>query len=309
MPEGPAMDAILAHGLPAETPLLVAINKAPAAIFYDDTRSSQDTIGFPELGVSSIAAAPVRKTNGELAGAFLMHTLQPHSWTTAEAELFSVIASTLASLTARLVAEEEALIAREDALRAIGLAVERRDSETKGHTDRVVALAVRIAEHLDIDQEMLTEVRWGAYLHDIGKIGIPDRILHKPGSLTDGEWAIMRKHSEFGHEFARELGFLSDGTLDLILYHHEKWAGGGYPSNLTGNNIPLPARLFAICDVYDALVTKRAYKPAWSHEEAMREIIVQSGKHFDPQVAAAFREVMRQMYPHPNDATRPLQIK
>ena len=307
MPESPAMSAILAHGLPAETPLLAAINHSSAPLFYNDTRASGDTAGFPELGVASIAAAPVRKVNGDLAGAFLMHTFRPHHWTEPECELFGIIASTLASLTARFIAEEEATLAREDALRALGLAVERRDSETKGHTDRVVELATLIAERMDISPDEHMAIRWGSYLHDVGKIGIPDRILHKPARLDDNEWAIMQKHSEFGHEFATRLGFLPPATLDLVLHHHEKWNGAGYPSRLAGEDIPLAARIFAICDVYDALISERPYKLPWPHGDAVREIQRQSGIHFDPAVVDAFQDAMLQLYPHPGAQTARLQ--
>lgn len=307
MPESPAMSAILAHGLPAETPLLAAINRNSSPLYYDDTRASSDTAGFPELGVASIAAAPVRKANGDLAGAFLMHTFRPHRWTEPECELFGIIAGTLASLTARFIAEEEATLAREDALRALGLAVERRDSETKGHTDRVVELATVIAGRMNVTAVESIAIRWGSYLHDVGKIGIPDRILHKPARLDDNEWAIMQKHAEFGHEFATRLGFLPPATLDLVLHHHEKWNGTGYPARLAGEDIPLSARIFAICDVYDALISERPYKLPWPHGDAVREIQRQSGIHFDPAVVDAFQDAMLQLYPHPGAKTARLQ--
>jgi hypothetical protein len=292
MPTGPIMDAILAHGLPADTALMVAVGNADKPLFYDDTRASDDTVGFPDLGVASIAAAPVRSASGSLTGAFLMHTFRPHSWSDDESDLLGMIASTLANLTGRLVAEEQAIQARENALRAVGLAAERRDGETKYHTDRVVGLATKVARQMQVDETLLAEVRWGSYLHDVGKISIPDRILHKPGKLDDSEWNVMRRHAEYGHEFACTLGFLPGGTLDLILCHHERWAGGGYPNGISGDEIPLPARIFAVCDVYDALVSERPYKPAWTHEAAVQEIISQTGKHFDPAVVDAFVEVM-----------------
>ncbi len=307
MPGGAAMDAVLAHGLPNELPLLMALDASPEPLFFNDTRAHEETAGFPELGVASIAAAPVRGLDGKLAGAFLMHTFRPHNWRENECDLFEVVASTLASLTARFVAEEDAIAAREGALRALGLAVERRDSETKGHTDRVVDLATEIASELGVTPDEYKAIRWGSYLHDIGKIGIPDRILHKPGKLDDIEWTIMQKHAEFGHEFAARLGFLPESTMNVVLHHHERWEGGGYPNNLSGEDIPLLARIFAICDVYDALVSERPYKHAWPHEAAVLEITQQSGRHFDPDVVNAFRIVMRRRNPHPQGQTAPLQ--
>ncbi len=307
MPSGDAMDAILAHGLPAELPLLAAIDVSDIPLFYDDTRADVATTGFPELGVASVAAAPVKTQDGKLAGAFLMHTFAPHCWNETECELFEVVSSTLASLTARFVAEEEARAAREDALHALGLAVERRDSETKGHTDRVVELAIEIADEMQVSPEDHQAIRWGSYLHDIGKIGIPDQILHKPGKLEDHEWAIMRKHAELGHEFASRLGFLPSATMDLVLHHHEKWEGGGYPNGLAGEDIPLAARVFAVCDVFDALVSERPYKHAWPFDTAVREINRQSGHHFDPAVVAAFNAVIQRKFPHPGAATAQLR--
>ena len=303
MPGGQAMDAILAHGLPEELPLLLAVEASADPLFFNDTRASDETAGFPELGVASVAAAAVRRRDGHLAGAFLMHTFRPHHWQESECELFEIVAGTLATLTARFVAEEEATAAREDALHALGLAVERRDSETKGHTDRVVTLALEIAEEMGVSPEEHRAIRWGSYLHDIGKIGIPDNVLHKPDKLNDIEWTIMQKHAEYGHEFAERLRFLPAATLDLVRLHHERWEGGGYPDGLAGEEIPLTARIFAICDVYDALVSDRPYKRAWPHDMAVLEITQQAGRHFDPRIVAAFRNVMRRRHPHPYDET------
>lgn len=307
MPSGPAMDAILAHGLPNELPLLAAVDASAEPLFFNDTRATEATTGFPELGVASVAAAPVRTQDGKLAGAFLMHTFRPHCWNEEECELFDVVAGTLATLTARFVAEEQATAAREDALRALGLAVERRDSETKGHTDRVVELAIEIAGEMDVSPEDHLAIRWGSYLHDIGKIGIPDRILHKPGKLEAHEWEIMQKHAEFGHEFAERLGFLPDATMQLVLHHHEKWEGGGYPTGLSEEDIPLAARIFAVCDVFDALVSERPYKHAWPLDMTIREINSQSGRHFDPAVVVAFNSVIRRKFPHPGAQTAQLR--
>jgi putative nucleotidyltransferase with HDIG domain len=288
LPSGPAMDGILTHGLPGETPLMMALRKADTPLFFDNTAMAAETVGFPELGVASLAATPVRDVRGSLLGAFLMHTFESHQWTPQEASWFAGIASVLAHLAARLVAEEKALAAQEDALRALGLALEHRDGETKGHTDRVTELVLGVAAVLGLDESDTQALRWGAYLHDIGKIGIADAILRKPARLNEQEWEIMRGHSRAGYEFAAQLGFLPPSVLDLILHHHERWAGGGYPADLRGDAIPLLARIFAICDVYDALTSERPYKRAWSHEEAIDEIERVSGQHFDPAIVDAF---------------------
>ncbi|MEA2584836.1 MAG: hypothetical protein QOF33_2921 [Thermomicrobiales bacterium] len=288
MPVGPVMAAIMAHGLPADSPLLQALADAPSPLFFDDTGSVPVTVGFPELGVASLAAAPVRDRAGDLLGAFLMHTFVPHAWTDAEANLVAAVAGALAALTARLVAEEEAVSAQEGALRALGLALESRDGETKGHTDRVTNLAVRLGTALGLTGPALTTLRWGAYLHDVGKIAVPDAILRKPGRLDPAEWVTMRDHAALGHAFAAQLPFLPADALAVIRHHHERWDGSGYPDGLCRENIPLPARVFALCDVYDALVSERPYKRAWTHDAALAEIAAQAGAQFDPTVVAAF---------------------
>jgi putative nucleotidyltransferase with HDIG domain len=282
------MDAILAHGLPADAPLLVALDQATSPLFFDDTAATPVTAGFPDLGVASLAAAPVRGRHGGLLGAFLMHTFEQHDWTESEADLVAAVANALAALTARLVAEEDAVAAREGAIRALGLALESRDGETKGHTDRVTDLAIRLGTVLGLSDDDLSTLRWGAYLHDIGKIGVPDAILRKPGKLDDVEWEVMREHVALGHSFATRLPFLPPDVLNVVGHHHERWDSTGYPDGLSGEDIPLSARVFALCDVYDALTSERPYKRPWTHDDAVAEIAAQSGKQFDPTVVTAF---------------------
>lgn len=196
--------------------------------------------------------------------------------------------------------------AKERVLRALGLALEQRDVETKGHTNRVTTMALRIAELMGLGEDDKQALRWGAYLHDIGKIATPDSILNKPGKLDVQELKIMRAHVMHGHTLASKLGFLPAGVLGLILYHHERWEGGGYPNGLKGVEIPLLARIFSVCDVYDALTSERPYKRAWSHEEAVHEIQVQSGRHFDPAVVEVFLRLDPNMYLKAGMQTRAL---
>lgn len=298
LPEGEGMAAILAHGLPAETPLMQALRGSRLPLFYDDTGLSSDTAGFTDLGVCSLAAAPVRSRDGVLIGAFLMHTFVLHAWSSDEAGVFSAVAETLAGLTARLAAEEAAVLAREAAvsareaaLRALGLGLEYKDQETRGHTDRVTELALRLGIQAGLDASALQALRWGGYLHDIGKLAVPDQILLKPGKLDAGEWVTMQGHVNEGKRFADALGFLPPETRDVISGHHERWDGTGYPRGLQGVQIPFAARLFALCDVYDALTSVRPYKAAWSHQEALSEIGAQAGRHFDPQLSGLFLQL------------------
>jgi HD-GYP domain-containing protein (c-di-GMP phosphodiesterase class II) len=135
-------------------------------------------------------------------------------------------------------------------------------------------------------------IRRGALLHDMGKIGIPDSILHKPDKLTDEEWTIMRKHPQLAYDMLYPIEYLRP-ALEIPLTHHEKWDGTGYPRGLKGEEIPIVARLFAVVDVWDALTSDRPYRPAWSQEEALTYIREQSGKHFDPRVVDLFFKLVK----------------
>jgi HD-GYP domain-containing protein (c-di-GMP phosphodiesterase class II) len=141
-----------------------------------------------------------------------------------------------------------------------------------------------------MSEEQLLYVRRGALLHDMGKLGIPDSILHKPDALTDEEWTIMRKHPQFAYDMLYPVEYLRP-ALDIPLCHHEKWDGSGYPRGLKGEEIPLAARLFAVVDVWDALTSDRPYRAAWTREQALEYIQAESGKHFDPTVVDLFFKV------------------
>lgn len=167
-------------------------------------------------------------------------------------------------------------------------ALELRDRETEGHTQRVIDMTISLANALDIkDEEELRNIRRGVMLHDIGKMGIPDNILLKAGPLTDEEWELMRLHPVFAYELLHPIIYLRP-ALDIPFCHHEKWDGTGYPRGLAGEQIPIAARLFALADVWDALRHDRPYKTAWPLEKTIRYIQEQKGKHFDPQVVDAF---------------------
>ncbi len=170
-------------------------------------------------------------------------------------------------------------------------AMDLRDKETEGHTQRVTDLTLKLARAMNINESQLTHIRHGALLHDIGKMGIPDHILLKNDELTDEEWEKMRKHPEFAYEMLSSIRYLQP-ALDIPYCHHEKWDGTGYPRGLKGEEIPLAARIFAIVDVWDALINDRPYRPAWTEKEALEYIQDQSGKHFDPQIVEAFLQMI-----------------
>ena len=172
-------------------------------------------------------------------------------------------------------------------------ALDMRDRETEGHSQRVTELTVRIAKGFGIEDSELVHIRRGALLHDIGKLGVPDSILLKPGPLTDEEWAVMKRHPEFAHSMLSNIGYL-EPAIQIPYYHHEKWDGTGYPRGLKGKEIPLAARIFAIVDVWDALSSNRPYRPAWPKEKVVEHILSCSGTHFDPEVVERFIKIIRE---------------
>jgi putative nucleotidyltransferase with HDIG domain len=171
-------------------------------------------------------------------------------------------------------------------------ALDLRDKETEGHTQRVTTLTVDLARSMGISETNITHVRRGALLHDIGKMGVSDQILLKPGKLTDEEWEIMRQHPVHAYNLLSRIDFLRP-ALDIPRYHHERWDGAGYPDGLKGEQIPLTARIFAIVDVWDALTSDRPYRKAWSRKKALNYIIGQSGKYFDPKVVEKFIQLIQ----------------
>ncbi len=190
---------------------------------------------------------------------------------------------------------EEVHYTLEGGLLGLGLALEHRDLETAGHTVRVVSLAARLGQALGLSSAELEALRQGAYLHDIGELAVPDAILLKPGELTDAEGQAMRSHSVRGYEIASQIPTLSRGGLEVIRYHHERWDGLGYPDGLRGEAIPLAARIFAVCDVFDALTSERPYKLTWTEADALCEIRAQAGRRFDTLAV----EVFLTTHPHP----------
>ncbi len=171
-------------------------------------------------------------------------------------------------------------------------ALDMRDKATEGHTMRVTELAQALAQQIGLPEEEIEIVRVGAMLHDIGKMAIPDYILHKPSPLTPEEEALMRRHPVYSCEFLSRIRHLHK-YMDIPCHHHEKWDGSGYPHGLKGEQIPLAARIFAVVDVYDALASDRPYRKKMSRDEILAYIQTESGKYFDPRIVTHFLEMMR----------------
>ncbi len=170
-------------------------------------------------------------------------------------------------------------------------AMEMRDRETEGHAQRVTELTLRLARAMDINETEIVHIRRGALLHDMGKLGIPDSILHKNDELSQEEWLIMRQHPQYAYDMLSPIEYLHP-ALEIPYCHHERWDGTGYPRGLKGEEIPLSARIFALADVWDALTSDRPYRPAWDKENVFAHFHKQSGKHFDPEMVDLFFKTM-----------------
>ena len=195
------------------------------------------------------------------------------------------------TLSALKQSNEELQLAYDKTLEGWARALDFRDNETQEHTQRVTEMTLELAKLLGVDSSQIGYIRWGALLHDIGKIGIPDAILHKQGSLTQSEWAVICQHPAMAVDMLSPIEFLHP-ALDIPASHHEKWDGSGYPAGLRAFEIPLAARIFAVVDVWDALTSDRPYRKRWTPEKTLQHIQQLSGVHFDPDVVQAFSEMM-----------------
>jgi putative nucleotidyltransferase with HDIG domain len=188
----------------------------------------------------------------------------------------------------------ELLLAYDTTIEGWSKALDMRDKETEGHSQRVARETLHIAREMGIGDSELVHVKRGALLHDMGKIGIPDSILYKPGPLTEEEKKIMNRHPVYAYDMLSSIPFLLP-ALDIPYCHHEKWDGTGYPRGLKDNKIPLAARIFAVVDVWDALISDRFYRTAWPKEKALEHIRFSSVTHFDPNVVEIFLKIVPEM--------------
>jgi putative nucleotidyltransferase with HDIG domain len=199
-------------------------------------------------------------------------------------------------------------------LQALGDALDLKDAETEGHSRRVTAFTIAIARAMGVPREQIAVIARGAFLHDIGKMAIPDHILLKPGKLDDDERAIMREHCYRGYQMLKKIPFLAE-ACEIVYSHQEHFNGSGYPRGLKGGDIPLGARIFSVADTLDAIISDRPYRPARSFGEARKEIRDWVGRQFDPEVVEVFlkmpeeifadlrREINAQTYPYPYSAS------
>jgi putative nucleotidyltransferase with HDIG domain len=196
---------------------------------------------------------------------------------------------------ALLVSLEESQRARErsyvEAVGAVVTAADARDHETTGHSFRVALYALTLARSLGQPSDQRKAIEWGALLHDVGKMAVPDSVLRKPGPLTGNEWHIMKQHPTWGFDILAEVSFLQPAALEIVYSHHERWDGHGYPRGLAGEQIPLAARIFAVVDTYDAITSDRPYRRARGHAAAIAELQRVAGQQLDPAMVEAFRRL------------------
>lgn len=284
-------------GLPAEVlrtarPLLISDLPRYAA--------SQGCI-FPEMAgdsqVKSLLLAPMvsRKT---VFGILELLSGARSRFNRADTDLLLSIGSTAALVLQNNAFKEDLDLANralaktyENTIESWRRALELRDQMSGGHATRAAEIAVRLGTYLGVDRRELVFLRFGAVLHDIGKIGIPDSVLLKAGPLEASEMGLMRKHPQFAFEMLSSLPNFAP-VLEIPYYHHERWDGSGYPTGLEGEQIPLSARIFAVVDVWDALCSDRPYRRAWTEERALAYIREESGRHFDPRIVEAFVSLM-----------------
>ncbi|NPV75502.1 MAG: PAS domain S-box protein [Anaerolineae bacterium] len=270
-------------------------------LFIPDLRNAADKFTRKEMRLQedfvSYCAAPLM-IKGEVKGVLELFTRAPLTPTAEWLEFLENLAGQAAimidnsELYSRLQQSNlELRLAYSRTLEGWVRALDLRDEETEGHTQRVTEMTLRLAISMGMPDDRLVHIQRGALLHDIGKMAVPDSILRKPGKLTKKEWEIMRRHPLVAYELLRPIAFLQE-SLDIPYCHHERWDGSGYPRGLKGEEIPLAARIFSVVDVWDALSFNRPYRTAWSEDKARDYISANSGKLFDAKVVEAFLELL-----------------
>uniref|UniRef100_UPI002869C5E7 HD domain-containing phosphohydrolase n=1 Tax=Deinococcus sp. TaxID=47478 RepID=UPI002869C5E7 len=296
---------VIRSGLPVPQPPLhtsmpldgafLAVQRTNRTAWHTDYPAASEVIPMMvEQGIKSVVLTPVF-SQGRIIATIALRTV--HRWHTITPRMRKVVELVALRLEhvlelRRAVGDVRATL--EGSLLMLGVALEARDLETHGHTERATQLVTELGTALGLRGTELDHLREGAYLHDLGKLCVPDAILQKPGPLTTEEWQLMQAHTSRGWALARHIPSIAPAVLDVIRHHHERWNGMGYPDALTGRDIPLLARIFAVIDVYDALISERPYKRAWTPEAALEEIEAQAGVQFDPEIVRTFVSLQRQ---------------
>ncbi len=269
-------------------PYLRNLTPLSIPIFISDAESKDNTVRAFRAGAFEVIQKPfsLKKVEDALEKAFAKYEiayLKEHY----QQHLEELVAERTTELDKALESVEASY---HITLKALVQALETRDAETFGHSERVVTFSLRLGHELGLDRAALRNLELGALLHDIGKIGVPDAILRKPAALTPEEWDKMKMHPHHGQCILRNIPFLKE-AMQLVAQHHEKWDGSGYPYGLRGTDIDFKARIFAVADAFDAMVSDRVYRPARPYEDAVIELEKCTGTQFDPQVVEAFKNI------------------
>ncbi|WP_084047162.1 PAS domain S-box protein [Deinococcus hopiensis] len=276
--------------LPFTDSVLSALTRREPHFISEDKAILSPPELLPRPHWRSLCVLPVAQ-EGDLSVVLVFGTDQSVTTSEETRQLLSNVTARLSHALERSHHIEQLNTSREETLRALGLALEYRDYETKGHTDRVVHFTERLGQAMGFSGDDLDALRWGAFLHDTGKVAIPDSILLKPDKLTPEEWDVIKRHPSIGYEMLHHIPSLPPTTLEVVLHHQERWNGSGYPRGLAGTEIPLAARIFAVVDVYDALTNERPYKKAWTHIEAADQLRKEAGALLDERVVHTFLQL------------------
>jgi putative nucleotidyltransferase with HDIG domain len=269
-------------------PHVKELSQNTVVVMISGMQTVESAIGALRLGAFDYLMKPFDLRQVE---AVVERALQHHELVAAKQRYENHLEELVEQRTAEL---DRALDSLEDAyrstLRALTAALETRDSETHGHSERVVTYSLRLGREYGLTSAKMKSLEFGALLHDIGKIGVPGSILRKPAKLTDEEWVQMREHPMHGQQILRGIEFL-EGAARVVAQHHEKWDGSGYPFGIRSEDIDVCARIFAVADAFDAMTSDRVYRRGKSYEAASQELDDWAGKQFDPSVIAAFHRV------------------
>jgi PAS domain S-box-containing protein len=309
MPEGDAVRIVAAQGIrdeeglnrlfPADNQLFQEIRRSGQPVMLEDAQSDPrfekwilaDRVhGW--LGIPMI-------TRGQITGYITLDSYTRGVYDRESVEMAQVFAHQAASAIENSQLFEKLQDAYDSTLEGWGNALELRDKETQGHTRRVTELTLELAKTMGCTDEILVQIRRGVLVHDIGKMGVPDHILRKAGPLTKKEWEEMRKHTQYGFDLLHPIEYLRP-ALDIAYYHHEWWDGTGYPAGLKGDQIPMSARMFAVVDVWDALLSDRPYRKAWPRKKVIEHIRAEAGTHFDPDIVEIYLAMMESRFAGPH---------
>lgn len=260
---------------------------------YADARFNPEVDKSSGFKTQSLLTAPLTKMRGETIGALQVLNKKGGPFLEDDEKMFILFAEQAASALANAQLHDDVQAAYKDTIFRLAAAAEFKDHDTRLHLERVSRYSRLIAAAAGQDEEWCERLALASPMHDIGKLGVPDAILQKPGKLDESEWKEMYRHPDYGGEIlANSENELLRMSERVARGHHEKWDGSGYPSKLKGNAIPLEARIVAVADVFDALTSRRCYKSAFSLPDALKIIYEGAGKHFDPAVVAAFKQVL-----------------